>query len=341
MAIATKRVYSTGAYIEYLYHQLAPQLYRLPRSPEAWAKQKQILKKRLWRLLGDWPKERVPLNPEILEERSYPGYRRLKVVIDTEPMASMPAYLYLPETHEKRPGILALHGHGRGKADVAGEAQEDQEKWVKGLNYDYARQLAEQGYVVFAPDARCFGERGQDGWSCARAVKAAFLLGRTLVGMRVWDAFRALDYLESLPQVDPNRLACVGLSWGGTHTLYTSALDDRVKVAVISGYFSSFKDVLLDRDCCPCQYVPGILKVMDLPQIAALIAPRPLLIEDGLQDPLYTPEVVRQEFQRLKHYYTLSGAPDKVELDQFEGGHIFHGVRAFPFLKENLFAPEE
>ena len=97
-----------------------------------------------------------------------------------------------------------------------------------------------------------------------------------MVGMLVWDAIRSIDYLQTRPEVDKERIGCVGLSWGGTHTAYTAALDERIKSAVISGYFSSFKDMLIDRGCCPCQYIPNILKYADFPDTVSLIAPRPL-----------------------------------------------------------------
>jgi len=75
--------------------------------------------------------------------------------------------------------------------------------------YDYAHQLAQRGYVVLAPDARAFGERAPNGQTCTWMMTAALLLGKTLVGMRVWDAMRAVDYLQTRPEVDPQRIACV------------------------------------------------------------------------------------------------------------------------------------
>ena len=121
----------------------------------------------------------------------------------------------------------------------------------------------------------------------------------------------------------------MGLSWGGTHTIYTRALDERIKAAVVSGYFSSFKDILIDRACCSCQYVPNILQYADLPDIVSLIAPRPLLIENGTRDPLYTLEVVKKEYPRVEKVYHLLEASDRVDIDFFEGSHQFSGKKAF------------
>jgi dienelactone hydrolase len=333
MAIGSERTFSTRDYAERAYSRLAPDLERFPENADDWESRSRRLRERLAELLGGFPAERCPLNLEMGEPEAFEGYARRYVVFDSEPGASVPAYLYLPDRPGPRRAVLALHGHGRGKDDVTGIA-ESEEGWpsVAEHNYDYARKLAEKGYVVLAPDARCFGERGRDGMGCGWAFKAALLLGGTLVGWRVWDAMRAIDVLQSLPETDSERIACVGLSWGGTHTLYTTALDPRIKVAVVSGYFSSFKDMLIDRNCCDCQYVPGILQLADLPELISLAAPRPLLIENGTEDPLYTLEVVKAQYERVRRLYEKLGIPERVEMDLFEGGHKWSGAKAYDWI---------
>ncbi|MBW3622946.1 MAG: alpha/beta fold hydrolase [Armatimonadetes bacterium] len=325
--------FSTREYVNHRYAELAPHLERFPDGIEDWRSHAARLRVELTKLLGGFPARRGLLNLRMEEPERFDGYTRRYVVFDSEPGVSVPAYLYLPDAPGMHRAVLALHGHGRGKDDVAG-VSENEPSWpnVAEHQYDYARRFAERGYVVLAPDARCFGERGRDGMDCGWAFKAALLMGQTLVGWRVWDAFRALDLLQSLPEVDPNRIACVGLSWGGTHTLYTAALDRRVKVAVVSGYFSTFKDVLIDKNSCACQYIPGILKLADLPELIALAAPRPLLIQNGTDDPLYTLEVVKAQFARVKRLYERLGAPEKVDLDLFEGGHRWNGAKAYEWV---------
>jgi dienelactone hydrolase len=327
------RVFSTRDYVNQTYDQLRSQLERFPDAVDDWESRANLLRAELMRLLGGFPEERGPLHLEMDEPVAFDGYTRRYIIFDSEPGASVPAYLYLPNAPGSHRAVLALHGHGRGKDDVTGIA-ENEEGWpgIAEHNYDYARQFAEQGYVVLAPDARCFGERGQDGMGCGWAFKSALLLGKTLVGWRVWDAMRAVDALQSLTQVDPERIACVGLSWGGTHTLYTTALEPRIKVAVVSGYFTSFKDMLIDRNCCDCQYVPGILQLADLPELISLAAPRPLLIENGTEDPLYTLDVVKAQYQRVKRLYEKLGIPKRVDMDLFEGGHKWSGAKAYDWV---------
>jgi len=335
------RVYSTLQYLNGVYEKLRPSMGFRAETREEWREWRDKLRAKLVELLGGFPQEKCPLNPEVLETVEEERYIREKVVFDSEPGASVPAYVLIPKgvtSNGKARALLCLHGHGRGKDDVAGIAtnEVDRQRFIRPLNYDYAHQFAERGYFVLAPDARCFGERGQDGMTCTWAFTSGLLMGKIMVGMRVWDAIRAIDYLQTRPEVDGERIGCVGLSWGGTHTIYTAALDERIKVAVVSGYFGGFKDVLIDRGCCPCQYVPNILKYADLPDIVSLIAPRPLLIENGTRDPLYTLEVVKEEYTRVERVYNLLGAGDRIDIDIFEGGHQFSGRKAFDWVEKWL-----
>lgn len=336
-----ERNYSTLSYLRNVREGLKPALAFSAETIQEWRKWHNELRQKLTELLGGFPEEKCSPNAEVMEEVKTNGYVRQKVVFDTEPSVSVPAYVLIPEEKAqkgKMKALLCLHGHGRGKDDLCSIAKDDVERqrFIRPLNYDYAVQFVKRGYFVLAPDARCFGERGADGMTCTWAFTSGLLMGKILVGMRVWDAIRAIDYLQSRPEVDKDRIGCVGLSWGGTHTIYTSALDERVKVAVVSGYFSDFRDVLIERGCCPCQYVPNILKYADLPDIVSLIAPRPLLIENGKWDPLYTLEIVQREYRKVEKVYQLLGVPEKVDIDLFDGAHMFSGKKAFNWIEKWL-----
>lgn len=327
-----ERCFSTLKYLTSIHERIKPSMSFKASNVEEWRKWREGLKEKLIELLGGFPEEKYPLNAEVLERVDEEGYVREKVVYDSEPGVSIPAYVLIPKGLAGRVrALLCLHGHGRGKDDVAGVAANNlqRQQYIRPLNYDYGAQFARRGYLVLAPDARCFGERVKDGMGCSWAFTSGLLMGKIMVGMRVWDAIRSIDYMQTRPEVDKDRIGCVGLSWGGTHTAYTSALDDRVKVAVISGYFSSFKDMLIDRECCSCQYIPNILKYADFPDIVSLIAPRPLLIENGARDPLYTLEVVKEEYAKVERVYRLLGEKNKVDIDIFDGGHMFSGRKAF------------
>lgn len=334
-----ERNYSVLEYLRRLENQNKP-LYRFKaQSLEEWREWRSKLKNKLIELLGGFPEEKVPLNPEVTESFEKDGIIVEKVVYDTEENFSVPAYLLKPAGLKgKAPAILALHGHGRGKVDVVGisSSEVEYQKYIAPLNYDYGFKLAKKGYVVLAPDGRCFGELSKDGVTCTWGFTSSLLLGKTMVGQRVWDAIRSIDFLQSLPFVDKEKIGCVGLSWGGTWTAYTSALDERIKVAVISGYFSTFRDMLIERGECPCQYIPGILKYADFPDIVGLIAPRPLLIEYGKRDPLYTPSYVIKAYEKLKKIYDFLSAGNKLDIDIFDGGHMFSGRKSIAWLEKWL-----
>jgi dienelactone hydrolase len=335
------REFSTLAYYNRLYADLRPEFTFQATDSSSWRTWKAALTTKLTELLGGFPADRCPLNADVLDRVEEEDFIRERVVFDSEFGASVPAYLLLPKTvlpDRRGRALLCLHGHGRGKDDVVGIAATPKERQqrIRPLNYDYARQFVQRGYVVLAPDARAFGERAADGMGCTWAMTAGLLLGKTLVGLRVWDAMRAIDYLQARPEVDPERIGCVGLSWGGTHTMYTAALDEQIKVAVISGYFDSFKDMLIDAGCCPCQYVPQLLRYADLPDIVSLIAPRPLLLENGTEDPLYTLEVVQQEYAKVAQVYQLLGASRALDRDLFPGQHRFSGRKAFAWVDQQL-----
>jgi dienelactone hydrolase len=329
--------YSTIEYLRQLAEATRPELRFAATDRAGWLSWREQLSTRLKLLLGAFPTERGELRAQVLEREQCAGYVREKVVFESEPGVAVPAYFLIPDgTTAPAPGraVLCLHGHGRGKADVVGIAGSPVERQarIQSLHYDYAHALAQRGFVVLAPDARGFGERAPGAETCTWLMTAALLLGKTLVGMRVWDAWRAIDYLQRRPEVDPDRIACVGLSWGGTHTIYTTALDPRIKVAVVSGYFSSFRDALIERGCCPCQYVPNVLTVADLPDLVGLIAPRPLLVANGRDDPLYTTSVVESEFARLQSIYDVADSPDRLALDLFSGAHRWNGPPAYEWL---------
>lgn len=331
--MSTKGATSLIGYLRQLEEATEPQLAFKARSLEEWALWRDRLRTRLVELLF-LPKERVDLEPEIVEAKDCESYIREKIFLKTEANFILPAYLLKPKISGEKPAVLALHGHGRGKIDVVGiyDDEVEYQRFIAPLNYDYGLQLVRRGYVVLAPDGRAFGELASDGMNCTWLLTASMLFGRTVVGMRVWDAMRSLDYLETLPDVDPERIGCLGLSWGGTWTVYTSALDERIKAAIVSGYFSSFRDMLIERSCCPCQYVPGIRFYADFPDIVALIAPRPLFIEYGSRDPLYTRSAVLKAYERLRKVYGLLGCEDRLSLDIFEGGHMFSGRHSLDWL---------
>jgi dienelactone hydrolase len=227
--------------------------------------------------------------------------------------------------------VLACHGHGPGKSQVVGLTHTDMP------NADYGHQLARRGYLVLAPDLRCFGERldwnPEDHYACDTNLVHAVMAGWNPLSQNVWDLRRCLDLLAGYPLVDPARIGMVGISYGGTVTLFTAALDDRVAAAVVSGYFSSWAEShKMPWNMCGSQVMFGMLGRLEHEDLGALAAPRALLVESGVDDLLFPVAAAIESVRRTRVVYDQQGAGDHLVHDVFEGGHQWHGTEALPFL---------
>jgi len=288
-------------------------------------------------LLGRRP-EPVPLELETTESVDCGLYQRERIVFDTEVSMSVPEFLLTP--HGRRdaaagPAVLAIHGHGPGKSRVCGiEAGPPGD--------DYAHQLAMLGYVVLAPDLRGFGERADwmppDKYHCDWDLVCATMAGVVPLERNLWDMQRALDVLSDHPLVDATRIAAAGLSFGATCTLFLAALDDRVRAAVVSGYLSSWRAAhTIPWNMCGSQVMPGQLGLLEHLDIAALVAPRPMLVESGTADLIFPVSSARATMSALEPVYAQLGASDGALVhDVFEGDHQWHGELLPKFLQEWL-----
>jgi dienelactone hydrolase len=287
---------------------------------------------RLGELLGPFPGA-VALELETTETVDCDGYTRHTIVFDTEKTMSVPAYLLVPDGRvAPGPAVLAAHGHGPGKSLVCGLVE------TEAPNGDYAVQLVRRGYVVLAPDLRCFGDRADwtpaDHYICDTNLVHAVMAGENPLAQNLWDLARCLDVLEAHPLVDPRRIGMVGLSYGGTVTLFLAACDERVAACVVSGYFSSWAEAhKMPWNMCGSQVLPGMLGRLEHVELGALVAPRPMLIESGNADDLFPATVAAAGCERLRSVYeSLGVGADRIEHDIFDGGHQWYGTTAYPFL---------
>lgn len=302
--------------------------------------------------LQEMPITDVLLNVEVLETIETEEFTRKKIVYSADEYSIVPAYLFIPKSlRGPAPAIICPHGHGRGKNDPAGVVQEAWEvEHLKGYNYDYAVQFAQHGYVTLAPDSRCFGERVDDKekvygfmeihegdhW-CDINFILGQLIGINLLTLHIFDIMRGIDFLCSMPEVDAERIGCVGLSQGGTTTLFSTAYDPRIKVAGVSGYLNSWKTFPLDKgQICGSQIVPGLLRYGDHAEVAGLICPRPVFFEFGINDPIFPIKASRATYKRVQEIYRVAGVPERVDAEEFEGVHEFRGQQIFDFFKKWL-----
>jgi pimeloyl-ACP methyl ester carboxylesterase len=290
---------------------------------------------RLYELLGPAP-QRVPLNLATTESVACDGYRRDTIVFDVEDTMSVPAYLLVPDGQvQPGPAVLACHGHGPGKSQAVGL------EFTNAPNSDYALQFVRQGYVVLAPDLRCFGERQDwnpdDHYACDTNLVHAVMAGWNPLAQNIWDLSRCLDVLAEHDLVDASRIAMVGLSYGATVTLFTAALDDRVAAAVVSGYLSSWGVAhKMPWNMCGSQVLFGMLGQLEHEDLVALVAPRPLCVESGTADDLFPYVTAQETVRRVRLVYEAQGASDQLVHDVFEGEHQWHGTVSIPFINQVL-----
>ncbi|MCL2647381.1 MAG: prolyl oligopeptidase family serine peptidase [Phycisphaerales bacterium] len=304
--------------------------------------------------LGIMPKK-VPLNPEIIAEWTEDGLIKRRLYFDVEENLSVVAYLFRPKNakqNEKLPAILCCHGHGPyGKESVMGNrATPAHRDDIARTNYDYGLQMAKAGFVTIAIDWRGFGERDdrrkphyrnlideEHGDPCTLNYERSTILGMTLLGMDIHDGSCALDYLCSQSFVDPARIGCMGLSFGGTMTTWMSIYDKRIKAADIICYSDRFADFCIrDANACGSQVTPGLFVLCDVSDLQGLVAPRPLLIEIGIHDDCFLIDSSMSCYRELEKIYKAAGLSDRLELDLFEGGHRWGANKSVAFFKRWL-----
>jgi dienelactone hydrolase len=349
------RFYTAEAHLARRFERVGRRLGVRGETPEAARSWQHELRAAVARCLGMDQFEPCPPRVEARGSEALDGYRREDLLLETEPEVRMPFYLLIPNGGSgPRPGVLAPHGHGSaGKFPVAGRRDIPAvARTIEEHNYDYGVQLVRRGFVVFCPDARGHGERCEEtrelvedshhflASTCHRLFLKGAPLGQSVAGMWTWDLMRLLDYAQTRPEVDPTRIGCAGLSGGGLQTLYLAALDERVRAAVVSGYFYGVKESLLEMaGNCDCNIVPGLWLHADMGDIGGLIAPRGLFIETGDVDSLNGRsglENVYSQVELARQAYTALGAADQLDHHVFQGPHRWDGTRAIPWLVAQL-----
>ena len=309
---------------------------------EQWQRQ---LRAKLTELLGGFP-ERTPLKAQTLEKRELSGYSREKIWFESRPGNGVILYLLLPAgSHGPRATVICVPGHGRGVDDIVGIDENGKDRSGKpGYQHDFAIQAVEHGLAAVAIEPMAFGHRrnaitiakGPTASACEPAAGSALLMGQTMIGWRVWDVMRTIDWIETRPELNAQQVGCMGKTGGGTCTQKTSARDTRIRAALVSGYLNTFRDSIMSVSHCIDNYVPGILHWAESYDVAGLIAPRPFFSEGGTEDPIFPVAATRESFHRVKKVYEVFGASDLAQQEIFEGEHEFHGVKGLPFLAKAL-----
>lgn len=284
--------------------------------------------------------------PEQLGEEELEDHIREEWTIQTELGFRVPFYLLRPKAVEgPRPLVITPHGHGKaGKRTYVGlwSSEEERVSIAEGER-DVALQAVREGYVAIAPDMRAFAslrlreDIEQDAThSCVRMQMHALLFGRTLIGERVWDVGKLIEYAATRPEVDIRKVVISGNSGGGTVSLFAAACDERIAVAVPSAYFCTFEGSIGSVHHCPCNYVPGMMATAEMYDVAGLIAPRPFLAVTGREDPIFPYAATQLAFEKLRRVYRVAGVPERCQLYTGEGGHRYYKAGVWPFVRRAL-----
>lgn len=337
------RLYSLARYAQ------TDQQLKFPiNQPDAWPAWATQARSKLTELIGlpqpidtQRPALQIKYEPAVAR----PGYVRQFVRFETRPGLETVGWLLMPEKATgPKPAMICLPGHGRGIDEIVGLDEHGRDdELAQSYQHNFALQCVRQGYATLALEMTGFGHRrdaaarksGPGASSCMPAAGAALMLGESMVGWRVWDTIRAIDFLTSLSDVDSSRVGLMGISGGGTVASYAAALDPRVSCTMLSGSFCTFRDSIFSIMHCIDNYVHGILKWFEVADLAALIAPRLLFCESGSQDDIFPEPGVRQAFADAKKAYAAMNAADHLTLDIFQAGHVFDGRKAFPWINHH------
>jgi hypothetical protein len=215
-------------------------------------------------------------------------------------------------TSKNLPAVVCIAGHGGDRYTVYEN---------KTTYYRFATEMATKEFITISVNV------GQHN---------VYEPNRTLMGERLWDLMRCVDYLESIPIVDRSRIGCAGLSLGGEMAMWLGALDDRIKVTVSAGFLTNMDH--MEQNHCMCWKFDGLRELVDYPDIYSLIAPRFLQCQNGLKEPpnAFTPELAEEALKEIKPIYMDYKKKDNVELVIHEGGHEIALFELLEFFYEHL-----
>jgi dienelactone hydrolase len=277
----------------------------------------------LWGLLGDLPWQHEPAPPKVVRTEDHDNYTLQRLILDLNGVEPVPALLLIPKQMRRPgPGLLFVHWH-------AGMYDLGKEQLLRGTTVQpaYAPVLAQMGILTLAIDSWCFGERQHDPEG-HRGEEDLFKLmlwrGQVLWGMMMFDELRALSYLSSRPEVDPQRLGVFGMSMGSTKAWWLAALEPRVKLTIDVCCLTDFESLIAAHGLSGHSifyFVPSLLKQFDTTGINELIVPRPHLSVNGRKDPLTPPAGVEKVRSGLLPLYRQHGRERDCAIELFECAH--------------------
>lgn len=257
----------------------------------------------------------IPVDAKVLSKAQAEGFERFEIEFNSTPSRRIKAILTIPAGKDRFPAVVCIHGHG-GTRNVV---------YQKGIYGAFALELAQKGYITIAVDV------GQH---------EVYENGRTLMGERLWDVMRCVDYLVTREEVDRDRIGCAGLSLGGEMAMWLGAMDTRIRATVSAGYLTTVAN--MRRGHCPCWEFPGLTENFDWADIYCLTAPRALLCQIGQQERApggFPVDIAQSAWKQITPCYQLFNAKDTAELKIHPGGHIMEVPSMLAVLDRELKSP--
>ncbi|NLF57323.1 MAG: hypothetical protein GX580_06770 [Candidatus Hydrogenedens sp.] len=303
-------------------------------------------REKVFECLGTPPPAPASFAPVVVAEEDRGAYTARRVVFNVSAWERVPALLLVPKGPGPFPAVLGLHDHGAhfsiGKEKVVRpladdrKTMKDAEEWV-GKCYGgrfFGDALAARGHVVLAVDALFWGERGRAegvSYEAQQELGANLLqLGMTWTGVVAWDDLRSVDFLATLPEVDPARIAAAGLSMGCHRTWMLCALSDRVAAGAAICWMGTTEALSQPGNnqtrgqSAFSMLVPGLRNWLDYPDVASLACPKPMLFYNGDQDTLFPVKGVEDAWAVLQNAWSLACAPERLETRMWSVPHEFN-----------------
>ena len=316
-----------------LYDNMTPSLHW--NGKDNLDKHKRKCKNKLKKLLGWNTFKECESNLQILYTDTVNGYECIHFTVQTETDYYVNCHMLLPDnTKTKKPLLVGLQGHVSGAHISLGQAKYDyDEVYLAEQHSDFCIQAVKNGYVGLAIEQRAFGDNtGREeagGTHCNYNATQALLLGRTLIGERVWDVKQVVKAVKKyfLNLITMKNSVLIGESGGGTATYYSACLLDDFDIYVPGVAVCSFKESIVNIEHCPCNYIPNIAKYFDMGDMASMIVPKKLIVESATNDRWFPIDGAKKAYYEIEKIYKARNAENNCVMVIGEGDH-----RSYPEL---------
>ena len=304
------------------------------------------------------PPPEVPFEPVVISEQDRGSYIARKIVFNITGDSRIIAFLLVPKSPGPHPAVLLLHDHG-GKFDIgkekviepwdeSDEKTESSKKWVKecyGGRY-FGDELAKRGYVCFATDMLNWSDREGGAHEGQQAIASnLFNLGMSFAGLIAYEDMRAAEFLSGQPEVDPKRIAAMGLSVGGFRTWQVAALSEHISAGVSVCWMSTHKALMVPGNnqtrghSAYTMTHPGLSHYLDYPDIASIACPKPMMFCCGSRDALFPAESIKEAFNTMRKVWESQNAGNNLVTKLYDSPHEYNLIMqsdAFKWL-DNVF----